>query len=328
MLKCGRQTADTFQAAATFFELVNIWGMPDTEIQAKIKYAKWNAVRIAKAIKEGKDPNESNPKPQPKVEPIPPIDTYALDEAAGTLPDRSRHATVQDVPDKQDQFNEDITHVPVQAPVRASSSSPMRAKPEIFSQGELHHTDSHNDNVSPLESSHSNDRSGSVGGGFFPLPTFTAESNNSTLPTAPPDHMNDLVLPEQPSFAPGSRTTPPPPRPEEPQDYYHVDPPHVHPSRTNISQVPTSNLVPQQPQNFQNHEPFQYSLPLALYSGATQPPPIQSRVIGANLVEVDDEAIAQAQKHARWAISALNFEDTQTAIKELREALRTLGAEP
>ena len=262
------------------------------------------------------------------MEPIPPIDTYALDEAAGTLPDRSRHATVQDVPDKQDQFNEDITHVPVQAPVRASSSSPMRAKPEIFSQGELHHTDSHNDNVSPLESSHSNDRSGSVGGGFFPLPTFTAESNNSTLPTAPPDHMNDLVLPEQPSFAPGSRTTPPPPRPEEPQDYYHVDPPHVHPSRTNISQVPTSNLVPQQPQNFQNHEPFQYSLPLALYSGATQPPPIQSRAIGANLVEVDDEAIAQAQKHARWAISALNFEDTQTAIKELREALRTLGAEP
>jgi vacuolar protein sorting-associated protein VTA1 len=43
-------------------------------------------------------------------------------------------------------------------------------------------------------------------------------------------------------------------------------------------------------------------------------------------MEVDDEAISQAQKHARCAISALNFEDTQTAIKELREALRRLGA--
>jgi vacuolar protein sorting-associated protein VTA1 len=42
-------------------------------------------------------------------------------------------------------------------------------------------------------------------------------------------------------------------------------------------------------------------------------------------VVVDDEAIAKAQKHARWAISALNYEDIETAVKELREALGTLG---
>lgn len=40
----------------------------------------------------------------------------------------------------------------------------------------------------------------------------------------------------------------------------------------------------------------------------------------------DDLAIAKAQKHARWAISALNFEDVPTAVKELRNALETLGA--
>jgi vacuolar protein sorting-associated protein VTA1 len=40
----------------------------------------------------------------------------------------------------------------------------------------------------------------------------------------------------------------------------------------------------------------------------------------------DDESILQAQKHAKWAISALNFEDVNTAVKELRIALRTLGA--
>jgi vacuolar protein sorting-associated protein VTA1 len=33
-----------------------------------------------------------------------------------------------------------------------------------------------------------------------------------------------------------------------------------------------------------------------------------------------------AQKHARWAISALNFEDVNTAVKELRLALQNLGA--
>ena len=34
----------------------------------------------------------------------------------------------------------------------------------------------------------------------------------------------------------------------------------------------------------------------------------------------------KAQKHARWAISALNFEDVSTAIRELRGALESLGA--
>ena len=34
----------------------------------------------------------------------------------------------------------------------------------------------------------------------------------------------------------------------------------------------------------------------------------------------------KAQKHARWAISALNFEDVKTAVKELQSALESLGA--
>jgi vacuolar protein sorting-associated protein VTA1 len=33
-----------------------------------------------------------------------------------------------------------------------------------------------------------------------------------------------------------------------------------------------------------------------------------------------------SQKHARWAISALNFEDVNTAVKELKFALEALGA--
>jgi vacuolar protein sorting-associated protein VTA1 len=43
-------------------------------------------------------------------------------------------------------------------------------------------------------------------------------------------------------------------------------------------------------------------------------------------VEIDEQAIMKAQKHARFAISALNFEDVPTAVKELRGALMTLGA--
>jgi len=40
----------------------------------------------------------------------------------------------------------------------------------------------------------------------------------------------------------------------------------------------------------------------------------------------DEASIAEATKHAKWAISALNFDDAATAVKELRIALGALGA--
>ena len=77
------------------------------------------------------------------------------------------------------------------------------------------------------------------------------------------------------------------------------------------------------------------------FSASTRPPPVQSLPVPAEVPAqpaalrstvdeakyiTDEEAILKAQKHARWAISALNFEDVQTAVKELRGALETLGA--
>lgn len=41
---------------------------------------------------------------------------------------------------------------------------------------------------------------------------------------------------------------------------------------------------------------------------------------------VDDNSVQLAQKHARWAVSALTFDDVDTAIKELRNSLKYLGA--
>ncbi|KAG8219518.1 Vta1 like-domain-containing protein [Butyriboletus roseoflavus] len=43
-------------------------------------------------------------------------------------------------------------------------------------------------------------------------------------------------------------------------------------------------------------------------------------------VELTPKVIAKAQKHCRFAISALDYEDTQHAIRELKAALETLGA--
>ncbi len=45
----------------------------------------------------------------------------------------------------------------------------------------------------------------------------------------------------------------------------------------------------------------------------------------AEPVKVTDEAIESAQKHARWAVSALDYSDTTTAILELQKALADLN---
>ncbi len=74
--------------------------------------------------------------------------------------------------------------------------------------------------------------------------------------------------------------------------------------------------------------------PSASFARPTIPPPSIPHLVPAAVppvaqrasVVVDDAAKAQAQKHAKWAVSALNYEDVATAIKELRKALETLGA--
>lgn len=275
------------------------------------------------------------------------MDYGDLDVGSSNVPDRSRQPTVQEVPDEQDQFNGYVAPQPsasqfIHPSARASSGSPAPSKQDVSPRDEFPHTDIQEENVSPLEPSQSNDRTGSVGGGFFPLPTFTAESNDSTLPTAPPTDVDDLGLPNQPSFAPGSRIS----FPGDANDLELPDQPSFAPgSRTaspgggndlglpsQPSFTPGSRAAPDfqppPPSNipFNPMPPMPRRVPQVPQNTHYPPPPVQSEPIVNNVIEVDDEAMAQAQKHARWAISALNFEDTQTAIKELREALKKLGA--
>lgn len=56
------------------------------------------------------------------------------------------------------------------------------------------------------------------------------------------------------------------------------------------------------------------------------PPPAAHPPPGAALAATSQKDLNEAQKHAKWAISALNFEDVPTAVTELRNALAKLGA--
>ncbi|KAI1632517.1 Vta1 like-domain-containing protein [Biscogniauxia mediterranea] len=316
--KVTQQTANTFEAAATFFQLTNIWGQPDAETLGKIKYSKWNAARILKAIKEGKDPNESNPKHEeekaeesaPALDPNDP-EVQMIDSA------QPRPVTVEDVPDEGGKEQPTASEYSLQSPARVSApTSPLLPSAPAPEQ------------VSPIAPP---DPPVQDLGDFFPsAPAPTAESTldlpSTTSMPAPGSHpfggapSAPPAIPSPSSHEPGA----PPSLPSAPQDFYRTPPQPP-------ASSPTPHFIPPQQQrelpavqNYSSHPP-QPAAP------AAAPRPTQQYVssggpTGSSSYNTDDMAIVQAQKHAKWAISALNFEDVPTAVRELQAALATLGA--
>lgn len=267
-----------------------VWGAVDPELASKSKYAKYHALRIAKALKAGEDPNLSNPvqEPSPAAEDAPVLDPNDP-EVQRINGGSSMQPTVETAPP---------SFVPSPAPV-----SPAGAPSAPPFPGESAHGD-----VSPLESNE--DRQNSVGGGYFPtVPTFTSENTAPSMPTAPEQPMEDA---------------PPAPPPDDghynPSDFYQ--PPPSAPAATApappaapVSNIPSVPSMPPQPIA---------PPPIAPIANTNLPPPTAA---GGQNYRTDDESVMQAQKHAKWAISALNFEDVPTAVKELKIALEALGAQ-
>lgn len=306
--KVTAQTADTFQAANTFMDLLTIWGPLDSEITAKKKFAKFHAVRIAKAIKAGEDPNAGNPILEP---PPAPVDTEVGDSVENELKELERQfdagnyrqPTVESAPESRipSRPQSSLRLDPAAAPelsVKAPNES--QAEPD----------------VSPIEPSEQvNSRAGSVGGGYFP-----------SVPVPP----TNLQPSDFDSTAPAAAS---PHAPADPSDFYSVPPPASMPSQADLgigtpnrpSRTTPDQVHPEPPTLPSSYAmpPPSNSLPKAQPLPAPQPVPAAVPAGGYN---DDDDAIADATKHAKWAISALNFEDVSTAVKELRIALQALGA--
>ncbi|KIW07851.1 uncharacterized protein PV09_01766 [Verruconis gallopava] len=305
--KATAQTAQTFQAASTLLDLLAIWQTPlSQEIAVKSKYAKFHALRIAKALRSGEDPNLSNPTREPHTEPpaLSPDDPEVR-RINGLQP------TVEDVPDSS-LLPSASDNPPADAlsPTTHVQTAPTAApRPEVPSVG------------------------ASASDGYFPIiPTFTSEQAAPSLPTAPEDSAPNVTM-----VSPGSTSAP---MSSPAANFYIAQGRPIEPS------VPAES--PGQPQ-VQPVAPSQYHMPTPTAPHQFISPPQQTTLSAPSLAPQpsiqaqqpaltqlpqtmpgqynrDDESIMQAQKHAKWAISALNFEDVDTAVKELRIALRALGA--
>ncbi|KAB8606235.1 hypothetical protein FH972_025865 [Carpinus fangiana] len=283
--KVSNQTADTFMASATFLELLQTWAPLSPEYAAKIKFAKYHALRIVKAVKAGQDPNTTNPVKEPdpelgdgEVAPLDPNDPEV--QAINGTSSVYEQPSVEDAPDTQ--------RLPGIVRTTTSGMTPADNPPI---DKELSGA------PSPLQAT-DNPRQNSVGGGYFPEVSPTSP----TAPTPPAVANKDAPVSPIESTPPSIPAISSPPAvipdvtPDAGEQYYSE-------AKAGINPV----TVP-------NPQPLQAPVP----NPAIQQPP------GNYLT--DDDAVANAMKHSKWATSALNFEDVPTAVKELREALRSLGA--
>ena len=243
-------------------------------------------MRIVKAIQAGEDPNASNP-----------VQEVAADSDEMQL----------DQNDPEVQRINDPSSVPEQRPRQASVEEVPDEQDRI--QARLATTSSLNESLHPSRSSSIRRRPGQTRSPAL-VPTPPGEASNPRDFYTAPEAGSDVSPLESPTIRSETSAR---------SGYFHND------------DVPTRSA------NIEHVQPYispgvksQYFLPSQAGEGPrgvmdTQPPLPSNPTAEDNFID-NEEAILKAQKHARWAISALNFEDVKTAVKELRGALETLGA--
>ncbi|KAK7465403.1 hypothetical protein VKT23_005381 [Stygiomarasmius scandens] len=339
-----RSTAKKFLAAANFLEVLRTF--PKTEItesvEEKIRYAKWKAADIAKAFREGRKPT---PGPaggelgSPETELTPPLDlsdTLPSDTAkAGSSSPSSRspaqsspqqHSpvtppalkrttpspTIQDMPPPQltppratlgiDDSNVDLS-TPGNWSTVATPGTVTHAGSPLEESDHYGPNSSFPRDPSPPESptagrSKHKKRSGSESSnGSTNSNGLDANRKRKGSISSSPKKVHFVSQPD--IFQTGSGS---PPKAAPPPPSNHFSPPssnsYSHPSAPSYSASPISPSAP-------------VSAPYAR-------PPDRD-------VELTPSLVSQAQKHCRYAISSLDYDDVTQAKKELRTALALLG---
>lgn len=114
------------------------------------------------------------------------------------------------------------------------------------------------------------------------------------------------------------------PQPPQPPPQLHLGSVTEHPGSLSAyisPQSPVFSSLPLPSSDLHIDNAFVQQSPSLVYSQLSPPPP----PVQADLIELTPGIIAKAQKHCRFAVSALNYDDAEQAKKELRAALALLG---
>ncbi|CAO3617006.1 unnamed protein product [Cunninghamella blakesleeana] len=251
-----KKTAKTFLASSVFLELLKVFGDVDPEIEGKIKYSKWKAADIMKAIREGRTPT-----------PGAPGENTEDDETETTMDPNL--ATTADV----DSEDPSLQSQPQPPPAISDFPSPPSNFSEPFSGASPKIINNRDIHIPPSPQLPSHSSSTSVPSA--PSPS-SISPNISTTTSIHPINQNSIS-----NITPSSSTSRVPP-----------------PSSSAIATAPTADLN--------------------VSSTTTLNANSYNQTIGSKEIEA-------AQKSAKWAISALNYDDIATARLQLLNALNDLG---
>jgi vacuolar protein sorting-associated protein VTA1 len=253
---------------------------------------------------------------------------------------KARQPSVVEVPDDAHRLQSNMARQslldeslhPSRAPSIPPGTASRDVSPPTSNEPANYHTNTtHEPDVSPIAPGPlATGRRPPAGGNYFPrvpspiaqpppasidIPNAPIDTTSIDLRTAP----SERSLPDAPSSLGSVGSFAPPQRRGSPK----IPPNHKDHFLPQTDTIP-SNLAP----HYAPRQPIPQAPPQLHQQTVAHPgysAPLPAPIPVADVV-VDEEAVMKAQKHARWAISALNFEDVPTAIKELRGALETLGA--
>lgn len=348
-----RGTAKKFLAAANFLEVLSVVATstpPTINVPEKIRYAKWKAADIAKAFREGRKPTpggageevqpEEQPAPAPEEHPAtppainrsppgpitdmptcPPVVTHNSEPMSpgewSTVATPGANTQNKEFPSQSQStarkawVSEDLEGTDAETPPSSGVHQGLippevPVRPEISPSSsdsgvkKVHFTPSVTGGLTPSTTAGEIDPFASASAHPPPDPQYQFEHEQT--PSAPPLDTSP-VLP--PGFVPSPVQPPPPSLPSGP-------PPIVQPPPPPLPIL--SYLTQPQPQS---HIPAAVIPPpgvLSMDATVTQTPE-----------DLTPQVIARVQKHCKFAISALDYEDAEQARKELRAALRMLG---
>ncbi|CAG8525324.1 2563_t:CDS:2, partial [Acaulospora colombiana] len=302
--KASKKTAKNFLAASIFLELLKIFGELNPENEEKIKYAKWKATDITKSLRDGKTPIPGPPggdakSQSPTTENFEGIHSSEIVPGIDQFPSAPFSNGLKIEPLPEDSQNPFPSFSSVQNPDFHQQPQPaFTPHPDSFPSvkdlsSSLDQIDSINQPIVP------------------PLPPKISEFPSSTF-----DKFNQPppVLSSFNSSMPTTQTFYDTPPGFNNNDLLHHQPPSV---QTYSSQLP--------PNYGQNISPVTYQPPQisgSLPHGQQFRPHTHQRP--QNYSEIDPSTVAQAQKHCKWVISALNYNDVKTAVENLHKVLAML----
>lgn len=288
-----------------------------TQNRERIKYAKWKATDIAKAFREGRKPTpgpagglqegEEDAADPSKVTADEAKELSKEFEALDTRTESNEPAPKKgpesslaaNAATSAVEVDDATTYAFPQQPTALPSAPPAEEVPDFVDEDE-----------SPDFGAAEADQATST------APDPLTDVPSSTLPPPPPESHQTSELPEphahrpsEPPAFPSAVFPSAPALPPHPPSSFHAAPAAVAGTPPSLKSVPAPTAAAPPP-------------PIVARPTASAPPPA---TVETKMDNFDPVTVAQVQKHAKWAISALNYDDFETARKELRLALAMLG---